>query len=190
MEQIHAPSFARPRRQRGFVMIELILGIVVALSLVVGAFWLLIEAREQDRDRMTASELAVLQVEMRSRFLHAAAIPAGDYSEELARTTNLRNPGRTPSAPLTSPGGGQIQVVADGDASFTIVMRDLPARTCSKIIQLDDDGTGPFGTGVLEVGSDPSGISHVPVRHGPLGPLEMSVMCGAKRQDLAFRLAK
>lgn len=171
-------------------MIEVILGVAVALSLIVGAFWLWTETNEKDRNHRTAIELAMLQVEMRSRFLQSASIPPGDYTSELAAMTNIQNPGRNPTRPLTSPVGGEIRVTADGGNTFSIQLRDLPKSTCANIIRIDDDGTAPFGTGVLEVEGDPSGLSHVPRRDGPLGPLEMSVMCGSKLQNLEFRLAK
>lgn len=190
MEQIHARSMHTRRRERGFVMIEMILGVAVALALMVGAYWLWTETQRKNLDHKTTTDLAILQVEMRSRFLQSTSIPPGDYTSELALISNIRNPGRGPARPLTSPTGGEIRITADGDSAFTIRLLELPKSTCARMVTIDAEGTAPFGAGVLEVASEPSGLTHVPTRDGPLGSLEMSVMCGDKSQDLAFRLAK
>lgn len=190
MEKIRAPLFVHSLRQRGFVMIEMILGVAVAMSLMVGGFWLWTVTQENERNRRMTSDMALLQVEMRSRFLQSATIPPGDYTQDLAVLTNIKNPGRDASRPLTAPTGGEIRVTAAGDGTFSIRLRDLPKSTCAQMVRVDGHGTAPFGTGVLWVESDPSGVSHAPTQHGPLGPLEMSVMCGGRLQDLEFRLAK
>ena len=141
-------------RQRGVSLIEGILYLVFALSVVIGGIVLFQSAQLSNRVTETARGLVALSSETRA--LHQNARSFG--TESLNGV--LTNAGAVPSNfeddanGIRHPWGGAVNVTAS-DQEFTIELIGIPSDACLRISTVDVRGQGVAGIGItgVEIGT-------------------------------------
>jgi Tfp pilus assembly protein PilW len=163
-------------RQRGISLIEGILYLVLALSLVVGGIVLFQNA--QTSNRVTEAARGIVTLASETRALHQNA---RDFGTAADITPALINAGAVPSnflngaAPteIVHPWGGQVTVEGDGQ-QFSITLAGVPSDACVRLTPVDTRGQGIAGIGIASVSFD-GGTTPDPA---PVTPVDAATGCG------------
>jgi len=148
-----APLKLREGRQRGVSLIEGILYLVFALSVIIGGIVLFQSA--QLSNRVTEAARGIVTISSETRALHQNARSFGDSGTLL--NDALINAGAVPSnfqgeedGEIRHPWNGAVNVTAEGQA-FTIELADVPSDACVRISTVDGRGQGVAGIGITSV---------------------------------------
>jgi hypothetical protein len=140
-------------RQRGVSLIEGILYLVFALSVVIGGIVLFQSA--QLSNRVTESARGLVAISSETRALHQNARSFGASGTDL--NPALLNAGAVPSnfqdnagTGIRHPWNGAVNVTAE-DQEFTIELVGIPSDACSRISTVDARGQGVAGIGITSV---------------------------------------
>ena len=140
-------------RQRGISLIEGILYLVLALSLVVGGIVLFQNA--QLSNRVTEAARGTVSISSEVRSLHQNARDFGASGTDL--TVAMVNAGAVPSnfqnndgTDIRHPWGGAV-VVTGEDQQFTIELEDVPSDACVRLATADARGQGVMGIGIASI---------------------------------------
>lgn len=171
-------------RQRGISLIEGILYLVLALSLVVGGIVLFQNA--QLSNRVTEAARGVVSISSETRALHQNARDFGTAD----LTAALVNAGAVPSnfqdnagTGIRHPWGGAVTVTG-ADQQFTIALVDVPSDACVRIATADARGQGVTGIGIasLEIAAPTGtfgGTAGTPLAATlPVTPAQAAAACG------------
>lgn len=168
MIKFNTPGFAKNRmiraraeelapvgggRQRGISLIEGILYLVLALSVVIGG--IVVFQNAQLSNRVTEAARGAVSISSETRALHQNARDFGASGTDL--TTALINAGAVPSnfqdnagTGIRHPWGGAV-VVTGEDQQFTIELEDVPSDACVRLATADARGQGVMGIGIAGI---------------------------------------
>lgn len=159
-------------RQRGISLIEGILYLVLALSVVIGGVVLFQNA--QLSNQVTETSRGVVAIASETRALHQNAREFGATGTDL--TAPLKDAGAVPSnfetaTGLRNPFGGSVTVTAE-EQQFTIALDNVPSDACVRLTQLDERGQGTLGIGIASVE-----INGAASRTGPISLTDAATDC-------------
>lgn len=150
-------------RQRGISLIEGILYLVLALSLVVGGIILFQNAQLSNRVTETARGVVAIASETRALFQNSSSFGAVDDP----LNSVLISAGAVPlnfqsDGGIRHPWGGVVSVVGSptavggvgGDQTFSIDLDDIPNDACIRISTVDASGQGTLGVGIEGISFD------------------------------------
>jgi hypothetical protein len=173
-------------RERGISLIEGILYLVLAISVIAGGIVLFQNA--QLSNRVTDTSRGIVTISSETRALHQNARDFGD----VALTNALINSGAVPSnfqdnagTGIRHPWGGAVIVTGD-DQQFTIELQDVPSEACVRLSSVNASGQGVAGIGIASVGfeaaSTPASFGGTPgtadVVNAPVTPDVAAIGCG------------
>ncbi len=150
-----SPFFERSR-QRGISLIEGILYLVLALSLVVGGIILFQNAQLSNRVTESARGIVSIASETRALFQNSSSFGAADADLNGV----LISAGAVPlnfqaDGGIRHPWGGEVNVIGSptgfGDQFFSIEMVGVPSDACIRIATVDASGQGTLGVGIAAV---------------------------------------
>lgn len=145
-------------RQRGISLIEGILYLVLALSLVVGGIILFQNAQLSNRVTETARGVVAIASETRALFQNSSTFGTGVLNDTLiasgAVPLNFQS-----DAGIRHPWGGIVTVTGSGQG-FTVLLEDLPEDACIRISTVDASGQGTLGVGItgVDFGGTPESV--------------------------------
>lgn len=175
-------------RQRGVSLIEGILYLVFALSVVIGGIVLFQSA--QLSNRVTEAARGLVAISSETRALHQNARSFGTSGTDL--NAALINAGAVPSnfqdntgTGIRHPWNGAVNVTAE-DQEFTIELVGIPSDACSRISTVDARGQGVAGIGITSVQFG----SNAPIS-GEVTLTDASAGCGNQAtQTITFNYAR
>lgn len=146
------PALLSRARQRGISLIEGILYLVLALSLVVGGIILFQNAQLSNRVTETARGVVAIASETRALYQNSPSFGTAELNETLiasgAVPLNFQSDGG-----IRHPWGGDVTVTGD-DQQFTISLAGIPEDACIRISTVDASGQGTLGVGITQVDFD------------------------------------
>lgn len=181
-------------RYRGVTLIEAVLFISIAMGIIVGGLQFYrqatIASRTLDTVRLTASLVSETQNIFRMNGFPGGAgrtridpvLAAAGSIVASARSDDPAFPIRSAwGSPITVDGGtGEING-SEGPVALHVVYEDIPLPICTRIVSVDSGGSGPLGSGIIEVGVHDSGGNlvshHIPATDGELSPSLGAAMC-------------
>lgn len=173
-------------RQRGISLIEGILYLVLALSVVLGGIAVFQNA--QLSNRVTEAARGVVSISSETRALHQNARDFGTAD----LTASLVSAGAVPSnfqdntgTAIRHPWGGNV-VVTGADQQFTVELEDVPSDACVRLATADVRGQGVTGIGIAGIEfaaastpADFGGTAGTPAASTlPVTPINAAAGCG------------
>lgn len=170
-------------RQRGISLIEGILYLVLAISVVVGG--IVVFQNAQLSNRVTEAARGIVTIASETRALHQNARDFGTAD----LTPALVNAGAVPSnfqnndgTDVRHPWGGAVTITG-ADQQFTIALDAVPSDACVRLTSVDARGQGVAGIGIAAVSFD-GGTTTQPV---PVTPVAAGAGCGNQAtSDIVF----
>jgi len=177
------PTLIEAGRQRGISLIEGILYLVLAISVVVGG--IVVFQNAQLSNRVTDTARGIVTIASETRALHQNARDFGTAD----LTPALVNAGAVPSNFLNNDGtdvrhpwGGAVTITG-ADQQFTIALADVPSDACVRLASVDARGQGVAGIGIASVSFDGGGTTQAI----PVTPIVAGVECGNQATaDIVF----
>lgn len=144
-------SLTKAARERGISLIEGVLYLVIALSVIVGGVVFFQQAQLSSSVTDTARAGAGISSETRALYQNQRSFGTGDITEALlaagAVPSNFQN--GTGDA-ITHPFGGSVTVTGDTEG-FSLEMTDVTEAACLRLGSVSDTGQGSMGTGITGV---------------------------------------
>lgn len=170
-------------RQRGISLIEGILYLVLAISVVIGGITVFQNAQLSNRVTETARGLVAISSETRALHQNARDFGTGDLTDAVI------NAGAVPSNFLNNDGtevrhpwGGAVTITGV-DQQFQVSLADVPSDACVRLTSVDARGQGVAGVGIASVSFD-GGTTPDPVE---VTPVDSAVGCGNQTvADIVF----
>jgi hypothetical protein len=136
-------------RERGISLIEGILYLVLAISIIAGGIVLFQNAQLSNRVTDTSRGIVLIASETRGLFQNSR-----DFGDEVF-TDALKSGGSVPSnfetaTGLRNPFGGDV-IVTGIEQQFSIQLTNIQSEACVRLSQVDARGQGALGVGIAEV---------------------------------------
>lgn len=145
-------SVFQKSRRRGVTLIEGVLFLILAMSVIVGGIVFFQQATLANRVNDTARATVAIVAETRSMYSSQR-----DYGADVDITTAVLNSGGVPSNFLNNggtsirhPWGGTV-IVAGNDQTFRLVLSELASEACVRLASVDSAGLGTLGTGITGI---------------------------------------
>lgn len=162
-----------PGRQRGISLIEGILYLVLAISVVVGGIVVFQNAQLSNRVTETARGLVAISSETRALHQNARQFEEADLTAAVVNAgavpSNFLNPA---GDQINHPWGGLVTIEGD-DQQFLIALTDVPSDACVRLTPVDARGQGVAGVGIAAVSFNGAAPELVPVT-----PAQAGALCG------------
>lgn len=174
------PALLSRARQRGISLIEGILYLVLALSLVVGGIILFQNAQLSNRVTETARGVVAIASETRALYQNSTSFGAADGDLNGV----LINAGAVPlnfqgDGGIRHPWGGDVNVIGSptgfGEQFFAIELVGVPTDACIRIATVDGSGQGTLGVGIAAV--EFGGGTTLAIEDGPIDVAAAETNC-------------
>jgi hypothetical protein len=156
-------------RQRGISLIEGILYLVLAISVVVGGIVVFQNAQLSNRVTETARGIVTIASETRALHQNARDFGTADLTQALVNAGAVPSNFLNGAAPISHPWGGAVTVTGD-DQQFTVALDAVPPEACVRLTSVDERGQGVAGIGIAAVsfdgGTTPQALPVTPVAAG------------------------
>ncbi|HDZ51552.1 hypothetical protein LCGC14_0111780 [marine sediment metagenome] len=176
---LNSPSFENSIRKRGISLIEAVLYLVIALSVIVGGIVFFQQAQLSNQITDTARMSTGVSSQVRGLFqnqrdfgtdqLTAAMVKSGAVPSNFVSITPV-NPYFTEDE-IVLPFGGNVEIFGQ-ESYFVMQFNRLPKAACLRLMSVGIDGSGSVGTGITGLSirtQDGSFGQAVPISASDLG---------------------